>query len=123
MKRCAALFLFVVALSSFVVGQVPSPPALTKKEAPPATEAPKNVHEMTAVDVEAFLDGLVPLQLKHSGYRGRDNLRCEGRQTAFCERLRLCGRSEETACLSARYPFSSRFNFQTLYLDRCHAIV
>jgi len=70
MKRCAALFLFVVALSSFVVGQVPSPPALTKKAAPPATEAPKNVHEMTAVDVEAFLDGLVPLQLKHSDIGG-----------------------------------------------------
>jgi len=70
MKRCAAFFLFVVALSSFVVGQVPSPPALTKKEAPPATEAPKNVHEMTAVDVEAFLDGLVPLQLKHSDIGG-----------------------------------------------------
>jgi len=69
-KRPIALFVFAVALSSFVVGQVPSPPPLTKKEAPPATEAPKAVHEMTAADVEAFLDGLVPLQLKHSDIAG-----------------------------------------------------
>jgi CubicO group peptidase (beta-lactamase class C family) len=70
MKRPIALFVFAIALSSFVVGQVPSPPPLTKKEPPPATEAPKNVHEMTAVDVEAFLDGLVPLQLKHADIAG-----------------------------------------------------
>jgi CubicO group peptidase (beta-lactamase class C family) len=73
MKRCIALFLMVVALSSFVVGQVPSPPQLTKKEAPPATanpEAAKTTHEMTASDVEAFLDGLVPLQLKLADIAG-----------------------------------------------------
>jgi CubicO group peptidase (beta-lactamase class C family) len=73
MKTPVSLFLFVIALSSFVVGQVPSPPPLTKKETPPATansEAPKNAHEMTAVDVEAFLDGLVPLQLKHADIAG-----------------------------------------------------
>ena len=72
MKRCIALFLFVAALSSFVVGQVPSPPPLTKQEAPPAAqaEAPKNGHELTAVDVEAFLDGIVPLQLKLSDIAG-----------------------------------------------------
>jgi CubicO group peptidase (beta-lactamase class C family) len=72
MKRCIALFLWAVALSSFLVGQVPSPPPLTKREAPAAAvpEVPKNIHEMTAVDVEAFLDGIVPLQLKHSDIAG-----------------------------------------------------
>lgn len=73
MKRCIALFLSVVALSSFVVGQVPSPPPLTKKETPPEAAKPevsKNGHEMTAADVEAFLDGLVPLQLKHADIAG-----------------------------------------------------
>jgi hypothetical protein len=67
-KRPLALLLFAVALSSFVVAQVPTPPPFTKKETSPATEppAPKNSHEMTAADVEAFLDGIVPLQLKHS---------------------------------------------------------
>ena len=73
MKRCIALFLTVVALSSFVIGQVPTPPPLEKKETPPATanpEAPKTGHEMTAADVEAFLDGIVPQQLKHSDIAG-----------------------------------------------------
>jgi CubicO group peptidase (beta-lactamase class C family) len=63
----------VVALSSFVVGQVPSPPPLTKEDAPPATANPevaKTSHEMTASDVEAFLDGLVPLQLKLADIAG-----------------------------------------------------
>src|SRR5689334_17878910 len=45
-----------VAFSSSVVAQVPSPPA--------------NAHEMTAVDVEAFLDGIVPLQLGLSNIAG-----------------------------------------------------
>src|SRR6185369_1402231 len=49
-------------------------------------------------------------------YSGRDNLGCEGRQTAFCERLRLRRRSEETACVSARHSVSSGFNIQTLYM-------
>ena len=56
MKRLIALFMCAIALSSLVVAQVPSPPA--------------NAHEMTAVDVEAFLDGLVPLQLKRSDIAG-----------------------------------------------------
>ena len=56
MKRTIALFMCAVALSSLVVAQVPSPPA--------------NAREMTAVDIEAFLDGLVPLQLKHSDIAG-----------------------------------------------------
>ena len=73
MKRPIALLLLVVSLASFVIGQVPSPPPFTKREASPATPAaaaPKNNHEMTAADVEAFLDGIVPLQLKHSDIAG-----------------------------------------------------
>ena len=72
MKRLFVLFVCAVALSSLVVAQVPSPPSFTKKETPPATsaEAPKNGHEMTAVDVEAFLDGLVPLQIARADIAG-----------------------------------------------------
>jgi len=71
-KRLISLFLLVVILSSFVIGQVPTPPTLTKKETSPATTpaAPTNTHEMTAADVEAFLDGIVPLQLKHADIAG-----------------------------------------------------
>ena len=72
MKRPLALLLLAAAFSSFVVAQVPAPPPVTKKETPPATESapPKSSHEMTAADVEAFLDGLVPLQLKHADIAG-----------------------------------------------------
>ena len=41
--------------------------ALKSKEAPQPPflqPTPSGVHEMTAADVEAFLDGLVPLQIK-----------------------------------------------------------
>lgn len=73
MKKPIALFLSALFLTSLVVGQVPSPPALTKQEPaqPPAPQAtPGNKHEMTAADVEAFLDGIVPLQLGVSDIAG-----------------------------------------------------
>ena len=72
MKKTIALFLSALFLTSLVVGQVPSPPALTKESSdsatPPAT--PSNRHEMTAADVETFLDGIVPLQLGLSDIAG-----------------------------------------------------
>ncbi|HEX3184506.1 MAG TPA: serine hydrolase domain-containing protein, partial [Pyrinomonadaceae bacterium] len=73
MKKLIALFISALFLTSLVVGQVPTPPAFTKKEtsespAPPA--ASSNKHEMTATDVETFLDGIVPLQLGHSDIAG-----------------------------------------------------
>lgn len=72
MKRLIALFMCAVALSSLVVAQVPSPPPLTKKETPASSSpaAPANVHELTAVDLEAFLDGLVPLQIQRADIAG-----------------------------------------------------
>jgi len=72
-KKLIALFLCALFLTSLVVGQVPTPPALTKKEAPESAApqaAPTNKHEMTAADVETFLDGIVPLQLGLSDIRG-----------------------------------------------------
>jgi CubicO group peptidase (beta-lactamase class C family) len=71
-RRPIALFVCAVALSSMVVAQVPTPPPFTKKDAPAAIspEVPKNTHEMTAVDVEAFLDGIVPLLLKRADIAG-----------------------------------------------------
>jgi len=75
-KRLISLLIVVLVLSSLVVGQVPNTPTFTKKEASaapapaPSPTSPSGVHEMTAADVESFLDGLVPLQLKQSDIAG-----------------------------------------------------
>src|SRR4051794_17862715 len=58
------LCLFVV-----VMGQTPTETA-PKNEAPLPAPPPGGKHEMTAADVEAFLDGLVPLQIKQSDIAG-----------------------------------------------------
>ncbi|HZN08564.1 MAG TPA: hypothetical protein VFB65_17330, partial [Pyrinomonadaceae bacterium] len=64
MKKLIALCLSALFLTSSLVGQVPSPPALTEKQTPESqTPQATRGHEMTAADVETFLDGIVPLQL------------------------------------------------------------
>lgn len=73
MKKTIALCLFALFLTSLVVGQVPTPPAFTKKEtseSPASQAAPGDKREMTAADVETFLDGIVPLQLGLSDVAG-----------------------------------------------------
>ena len=73
MKKPIALFLSALFLTSLAMGQVPSPPPFTKSEpSQPASpqSAPSNKHEMTANDVETFLDGIVPLQLAVSDIAG-----------------------------------------------------
>ncbi len=65
-KKTISIVIIALLLGLCVMGQVPQKTPLTSKEAPqPATaEAPVNrVPEMTAADVEAFLDGLVPQQI------------------------------------------------------------
>jgi CubicO group peptidase (beta-lactamase class C family) len=73
-RKGIALLLGVVFLGPFVLGQVPNSPAFPKKEvsqSPPTSKlSPKSYHEMTAVDVESFLDGIVPLQLSQSDIAG-----------------------------------------------------
>jgi CubicO group peptidase (beta-lactamase class C family)/uncharacterized membrane protein len=72
-RRLMSLLLCVLALTSLVIGQVPRNPTFRKKEAPPSLSpeaAAKGVHEMTAADVEAFLDGIVPLQLSQNDIAG-----------------------------------------------------
>jgi len=59
--------------SSIAFGQVPpAPPAPTNIVNKPLTtvRAASNVHELTATDVETFLDGIVPLQLEHEDVAG-----------------------------------------------------
>jgi len=56
-----------------VMGQAPNEPVAPKKDTsqPPVPgQAASGPHEMTAADVEAFLDGLVPLQIKEDDVAG-----------------------------------------------------
>ena len=71
MKKTIALALIVLFALS-VVGQVPQEAIKKSEGAQPPVPAPSQTgaHEMTAADVEAFLDGLVPLQIKQSDIAG-----------------------------------------------------
>ena len=72
MKRVISLFLIALFVGLSVLAQAPDE-ALKKREgSQPPVPAPSQsgVHEMTATDVEAFLDGLVPLQIKQSDIAG-----------------------------------------------------
>jgi len=72
-KKTISLVLTALLLGLCVMGQVPHKTPLTSKEAPqPATaESPANrVPEMTAADVETFLDGFVPQQISHDDIAG-----------------------------------------------------
>jgi CubicO group peptidase (beta-lactamase class C family) len=72
-KKTISLVIVALLLGLCVMGQVPQQTPLTSKEAPqPATaEASSNrAPEMTAADVEAFLDGLVPQQISHDDIGG-----------------------------------------------------
>ncbi|HET6668841.1 MAG TPA: serine hydrolase [Pyrinomonadaceae bacterium] len=60
-------------LTSSVWGQVPNQPATPTKEGseqPAVANTDAKVHELTASDVEAFLDGIVPLQLERDDIAG-----------------------------------------------------
>ena len=61
----------VCLLSLFVAGLGQTPKeTVPKNETPLPPAAPSGAHEMTAVDVEAFLDGLVPLQINRDDIAG-----------------------------------------------------
>jgi CubicO group peptidase (beta-lactamase class C family) len=65
------LLAFILCTSSF--GQVPTAPVVPDKKddlQKPADQIPAGVHELTAADVQAFLDGIVPLQLKEHDIAG-----------------------------------------------------
>lgn len=72
-RRTTALVMLGVLLSSTVWGQVPNLPQTPTEEGssqPTGDRVPSGVHELTAADVEAFLDGIVPLQLKRDDIAG-----------------------------------------------------
>jgi len=73
MKKVTALMVLNLILASLVWGQVPSLPKPLSKDGaaqPPAEKASAGTHELTAQDLEAFLDGMVPSQLESDDIAG-----------------------------------------------------
>ncbi|MGH9819355.1 MAG: serine hydrolase domain-containing protein, partial [Pyrinomonadaceae bacterium] len=73
MRIMAALMILWITFPSFVLGQVPKTPNLSTKleTARPADENKiAGRPELTAADTEAFLDGVVPLQLARDDIAG-----------------------------------------------------
>jgi len=69
-KKTIAFFIALI-LAASVTAQVPEKTPLTNQEPqPPVPQPSAHAHEMTAADVEAFLDGLLPLQLKRDDIAG-----------------------------------------------------
>jgi CubicO group peptidase (beta-lactamase class C family) len=72
-RTTIALLTIALVFALCVMGQAPNQPAPVpdNKTAPPAPQASaRGPHEMTATDVETFLDGLVPQQLNHADIAG-----------------------------------------------------
>ena len=71
MRRPVALLMIALVFAAGVFGQVPTQSPVTNKDAAPVPEsASGRTHEMTAADVESFLDGLLPLQIKRDDIAG-----------------------------------------------------
>ena len=73
MRKTSAFVMLGFILTSSVWGQVPNQPGIPTKEGteqPAVAKTPSGVHELTASDVEAFLDGIVPLQLERDDIAG-----------------------------------------------------
>jgi len=69
-KKTIAFFIALLMAAS-VTAQVPEKTPLTNQEPQPQIPQPTaRAHEMTAADVETFLDGLLPLQLKRDDIAG-----------------------------------------------------
>ena len=73
MKKLTALIVLNLMVASSVWGQVPNlpkAPSMPGTEQLPAEKSPGDAHELTAPDLEAFLDGIVPLQLERDDIAG-----------------------------------------------------
>jgi CubicO group peptidase (beta-lactamase class C family) len=73
MRKITVLIVLNLILASFGWGQVPNLPKAQSKEGTeplPAEKTPAGVHELTAQDLETFLDGIMPLQLERDDIAG-----------------------------------------------------
>ncbi len=73
MRKTAAFVVVGLLLTLSVWGQVPNLPSTPTKEGTDqrtVDKTPSGVHELTASDVEAFLDGIMPLQLQRDDIAG-----------------------------------------------------
>lgn len=73
MRTLILVVVLAAVLCFSVLGQAPNTPSFNKNEPPPPaekTESPGSNGEMTAENVGAFLDGLVPAQLKPNDIAG-----------------------------------------------------
>lgn len=71
MKKAISFSLITLFFATSVWCQVPTAPKPTEATKEATAEKPTSAgHELTATDVEAFLDGLVPLQLKANDIAG-----------------------------------------------------
>jgi CubicO group peptidase (beta-lactamase class C family) len=72
-SRVVKVFICLLCIFVVVVGQVPNEPVPSKSATSEPTvpsASSDRLHEMTAADIEAFLDGLIPQQLKHDDIAG-----------------------------------------------------
>ena len=73
MKKLTILIIFTLAVAAIIWGQVPSAPAPATREPdakPLSNTIAVPVAQMTAADVETFLDGIVPIQLERDNIAG-----------------------------------------------------
>jgi CubicO group peptidase (beta-lactamase class C family) len=74
MRKFAALIIIGISICSPIVGQNPNPQStlesVTQARLPDAAAVNSGTHELTAADVEAYLDGIVPLQLAREDIAG-----------------------------------------------------
>lgn len=72
MRTTIAVLTIALVFALCVMGQAPNQPAPIpdNKSSPPLPQPAEGKHDITATDVEAFLDGIVPLQLSRNDIAG-----------------------------------------------------
>ena len=73
MKKLSILTILSLAVAAFVLGQVPNVAVPTTREPdakPPSSSPAVPTAQITASDLEAFLDGIVPIQLERDNIAG-----------------------------------------------------
>src|SRR5215212_3619104 len=74
MRKFAALIIIGISILSPVAGQNPNPQStlqsVTQEKLLDVAEVNSGSHELTAADAEAYLDGIVPLQLAREDIAG-----------------------------------------------------